>query len=83
MEKKYYEVKGGEYTFPAQTRGYLIGKPEDVQLYRSEEGWRLEALDIKSGDALLTWYRDPSDHDDDFDCFDVFPGEVVFAIRKK
>jgi hypothetical protein len=60
---------------------YVIGKPEEVQELR-EQGLVLNELNIKSGDALLLYYEDPWDHDDDFAIFDVKEGEQVYEVIK-
>ncbi len=80
---KCHEVRGMEYEFPPNTVGYLIGKPENIKTYKPEDGCHLEPVDIKPGDTLYVWYRDPSEYDDDFDWFDVYPEEGVYAIKSR
>ncbi|MFZ2664414.1 MAG: hypothetical protein WAX66_03560 [Patescibacteria group bacterium] len=62
--------------------GYLIGKPEEIEKYPLKDDQRLKPLGIKPGDALLLWYKDSSDHDDDHKAFKVQDWEKAFAIIK-
>ena len=58
---------------------YLIGNPEELEK-NIPKGCHSEEVIVKPGDALLLWYKDRSDHDDDFKLFDVYEGEKVFKI---